>query len=100
MDQPELNLKFCDREAFSAITGVVGIPLKLDEPTANETRSCYASILVEIKANAYLAEEAHIYMYDGENLVQKIEYEWTPPCKTCAHFDHVIENYHAKKVWI
>jgi len=62
---PELNLKLWDKEAFDAIASVVGNPLKLDEPTAKETRLSYARILVEINANTELPKEAIIKMQSG-----------------------------------
>lgn len=53
----------------------VGTPLKLDEQTTKESRLSYARILVEINAKSDLLKEAYITMHDGENIVQKIEYE-------------------------
>jgi hypothetical protein len=97
---PELSLRLWDKDAFSAIASLVGMPLKLDEPTAKETRLSYARILVEIKADAELPNEANITMYDGDSMVQKIEYEWIPPrCKSCKCFGHSVENCTVKKVW-
>lgn len=58
----------------SAITSVVGNPLKLDELTANETRLLYARILGEVRVDVDLSNEAYISMHDGGNLVQIIEY--------------------------
>jgi len=72
---PELNLRLWDKDAFSAIASTIGTPLKLDEPTTKETRLSYARILVEIKADAKLLEEAFINMYYGDTIVQKIIYE-------------------------
>jgi len=48
---------------------MVGAPLKLDEPTTKETRLCYARILVEIKSDAELPEEAYITLHDGESII-------------------------------
>lgn len=50
----KLSLKLQDKEAFSAIASVVGIPLKLDEPTVKETCLNYTRTLVEINADADL----------------------------------------------
>lgn len=76
-------MRLWDREAFSAIASAVGIPMKLNEQTAKETWLNYARVLVEIKADAELPKEVYITMHDGENLVQRIEYEWIPPkCNT------------------
>lgn len=97
---PELNLRLWDKDAFSAIASVVGMPLKLDEPTAKEIRLSYVRILVEINADADLPEEAYISMHDGDTLMQKIEYEWIPPrCKACVCFGRTNENCTVKKVW-
>lgn len=39
-------------------------------------------------------------MYDGDSIMQKIDYEWTPPrCKSCECFGHTNENCTAKKIW-
>lgn len=65
--------------AFSVIASILGMPLKLDEPTAKEIRLNYARILVEISTDANLPEEAVISMYNGEIITQKIEYEWISP---------------------
>lgn len=94
---PELNLQLWDREIFSAIASLVGIPLKLDEPTAKETRLGYARILVEIKVDADLPNEAHITLHDGETIIQPITYENIPPrCSKCNCFGHPTEKCNSK----
>lgn len=71
----ELNLRLWDSEILSAVVSVVGTPLKSDDHTAKETRLSFARILVEIKADSDLANEATISLHDGENFVQNIEFE-------------------------
>lgn len=39
-------------------------------------------------------------MYDGDNIMQKIEHEWIlPTCKSCVYFGHTIEKRAAKEFW-
>lgn len=95
-----MNLRLWNREAFGEIASVVGIRIKLDEPTANETGLSYTKILVEIKSIEDMPNEVYINMHNGENIIQKIEHEWIlPRCMKCSWFGHITEICSSKLVW-
>lgn len=98
---PCVNLKLWDREAFSVMASIIGKPIKMDAATTLKTRLNYARLLVEVSANDELPDEINLTLCNGENVIQKVEYEWVPPkCNLCKCFGHTREQCNPKQTWI
>lgn len=85
---PELPLHLFHKQALFEIASLIGKPLKVDEPTADQTRPSIARICVEVDLKAKRIEEIAI-LCDDIILNQRILYERVPEyCLTCCHLGH------------
>ncbi|XP_058725589.1 uncharacterized protein LOC131596870 [Vicia villosa] len=86
---PQLPLHLWGENSLSKIGSAIGVPLVMNECTANKLRISYAIILVEVDITKELTKEVAIKDCEGRKMMQKIEYEWKPPfCTKCQHVGH------------
>ncbi|PKU81146.1 RNA exonuclease 1 [Dendrobium catenatum] len=73
---------------ISKISSFVGIPISVDNLTANRTRLTFARVCVLITKDSVLPDEIPIEI-EGEDLVLKVLYEWKPEkCEGCGSLIH------------
>lgn len=61
------------------MTSIIENPIKFDAATGSKMRLNYARILVEVTSESELPNEIFLTMYNGEDITQKVEYEWISP---------------------
>ncbi|XP_021739502.1 uncharacterized protein LOC110705891 [Chenopodium quinoa] len=84
-----LDLKFWGQNALMKLASLVGKPVRTDKETATKERLDFARIMVEFKFNVVLPDHIEFLDENGQNVNQKIEYEWRPVvCKVCEGMGH------------
>ncbi|GAA0140872.1 hypothetical protein LIER_02142 [Lithospermum erythrorhizon] len=89
---PFLSIQFWNEEMFSKIGSYIGVPLFADEATSELTRVSYARLYVKVAASRELPKEVPLVDENGVEFMQRIEYEWIPPCYNhCVLFGHEVK---------
>ncbi|KAL0915597.1 hypothetical protein M5K25_016026 [Dendrobium thyrsiflorum] len=84
----DLPLPCWTPEGISRIASKVGVPLAVDDLTAEKSRLTYARVCVQVTKNCAYPESIPISIL-GEPFDLKIQYEWKPsPCEHCGSIVH------------
>ncbi|PKU68571.1 hypothetical protein MA16_Dca020839 [Dendrobium catenatum] len=85
----DLPLPCWTPEGISRIASKVGIPLAVDDLTAEKSRLTYARVCVQVSKDCVYPEIIPITIL-GEPFSLKIQYEWKPePCVHCGSIVHI-----------
>ncbi|KAL0927369.1 hypothetical protein M5K25_001533 [Dendrobium thyrsiflorum] len=84
----DLPLPCWTPEGISRIASKIGVPLTVDNLTAEKTRLTYARVCVQVTKECTYPESIQISIL-GEPFTLNIQYEWRPtPCEHCASIVH------------
>ncbi|KAL0914365.1 hypothetical protein M5K25_014709 [Dendrobium thyrsiflorum] len=84
----DLPLPCWTPEGISRIASKIGVPLAVDNLTAEKTRLTYARVCVQVTKDCLYPEDINISIL-GEPFTLKIQYEWKPiPCEHCKSIVH------------
>ncbi|KAL0918456.1 hypothetical protein M5K25_010465 [Dendrobium thyrsiflorum] len=84
----DLPLPCWTPEGISRIASKIGVPLAVDNLTAEKTRLTYARVCVQVTKDCLYPEDINITIL-GEPFTLKIQYEWKPiPCEHCHSIVH------------
>ncbi|KAL0914872.1 hypothetical protein M5K25_015257 [Dendrobium thyrsiflorum] len=87
----DLPLPCWTPEGISRIASKIGIPIAVDNLTAEKSRLTYARVCVQVTKSCVYPESIPISIL-GEPFVLKIQYEWKPvPCEHCSSIVHTPE---------
>ncbi|KAL0907834.1 hypothetical protein M5K25_022276 [Dendrobium thyrsiflorum] len=84
----DLPLPCWTPEGISRIASKIGIPIVVDNLTADKSRLTYARVCVQVTKSCVYPESISISIL-GEPFDLKIQYEWKPvPCEHCCSIVH------------
>lgn len=95
------NLPLCcwSIESLSRIASIVRVPLCADQCTSDQQRVNYARVLVQVDMTQDLVDRVTIEKTNGDQLVQRVEYEWRPLFrKSCSQLGHMCQVKDVKKI--
>ncbi|KAM7523685.1 hypothetical protein LguiA_013587 [Lonicera macranthoides] len=90
---PNLKLHLWSQAMLSRIASVIRRPLFSNRMTAEKKMLAYARVCFEIKVNTNLPDNVLLLDEEGNQVIQKVEYEWIlMACKVCEVFGHTYAN--------
>ncbi|KAL2491396.1 Uncharacterized protein Adt_27024 [Abeliophyllum distichum] len=90
---PLLPVHLRAKEFLYALSKLVGIPLRIDEATADLLRPSEARVCVEVNLEHKLPERVWIERSESRSLWQPVVYEQLPHfCAKCRHMGHLIDK--------
>ncbi|KAL2506264.1 Uncharacterized protein Adt_21885 [Abeliophyllum distichum] len=93
---PLLPVHLRAKEFLFALSKLVGIPLRIDEATADLLRPSEARVCVEVNLEHKLPDRVWIERGESRSFWQPIVYEHLPHfCEKCRHMGHLIDKCRA-----
>ncbi|KAL2498245.1 Uncharacterized protein Adt_23795 [Abeliophyllum distichum] len=93
---PLLPVHLRAKEFLFALSKLVGVPLRIDEATADLLRPSEARVCVEVNLEHKLPDRVWIERGESRSFWQPIVYEQLPHfCEKCRHMGHLIEKCRA-----
>ncbi|KAL2531794.1 Uncharacterized protein Adt_05145 [Abeliophyllum distichum] len=90
---PLLPVHLRAKEFLYALSKLVGIPLRIDEATADLLRPSEARVCVEVNLEHKLPERVWIERGESRSFWQPVVYEQLPHfCAKCRHMGHLIDK--------
>ncbi|KAL2491445.1 Uncharacterized protein Adt_27073 [Abeliophyllum distichum] len=90
---PLLPVHLRAKEFLYALSKLVGIPLRIDEATADLLRPSEARVCVEVNLKHKLPERVWIERGESRSFWQPVVYEQLPHfCAKCRHMGHLIDK--------
>ncbi|KAL2532641.1 Uncharacterized protein Adt_05992 [Abeliophyllum distichum] len=90
---PLLPVHLRAKEFLFALSKLVGIPLRIDETTADLLRSSEARVCVEVNLEHKLPDRIWIERGESRSFWQPVVYEQLPHfCVKCRHMGHLIDK--------
>ncbi|KAL2453242.1 Uncharacterized protein Adt_49258 [Abeliophyllum distichum] len=90
---PLLPVHLRAKEFLYALSKLVGIPLRIDEATADLLRPSEARVCVEVNLEHKLPERVWIERGESRSFWQPVVYEQLPQfCAKCRHMGHLIDK--------
>ncbi|KAL2453409.1 Uncharacterized protein Adt_49091 [Abeliophyllum distichum] len=90
---PLLPIHLRAKEFLYALSKLVGIPLRIDEATADLLRPSEARVCVEVNLEHKLPERVWIERGESRSFWQPVVYEQLPHfCAKCRHMGHLIDK--------
>ncbi|KAL2497861.1 Uncharacterized protein Adt_23411 [Abeliophyllum distichum] len=93
---PLLHVHLHAKEFLFALSKLVGVPLRIDEATADLLRPSEARVCVEVNLEHKLPDRVWIKRGESRSFWQPVVYEQLPHfCAKCRHMGHLIDKCRA-----